>query len=124
MMARSGKDGWTEEDLNTLRREWRAGAMVMDMAAQLGRSEIAVRRAAVRLGLTRDPDATASRKVDHSTPRILQMWADGVPVEMIAAKVGKTARAVQLVAAYHKVRRPAWYLSAVRGKASAEQVAA
>jgi hypothetical protein len=66
----------------------------------------------------------ATRKADDTTPKVLEMWAAGVPVEVIAAEVGKSVRAVQLVAAYHKVRRPAWYLSAVRGKASAEQVAA
>jgi hypothetical protein len=65
----------------------------------------------------RDP-RLATRKADPSTPRILEMWADGVPVEVIAAEAGKTTRAVQLVAAYHKTRRPAWYLSAVRGKVS------
>jgi hypothetical protein len=66
----------------------------------------------------------ATRKADDTTPKVLEMWAAGVTVEVIAAEVGKSVRAVQLVAAYHKVRRPAWYLSAVRGKASAEQVAA
>lgn len=63
----------------------------------------------------------ATKKIDDTTPVVLEMWADGVPTEMIAAKVGKTVRAVQLVASYHKARRPAWYLSAVRGKASACQ---
>lgn len=58
----------------------------------------------------------ATKKPDPSTPRILEMWSNGVPVEVIAADVGKTTRAVQLVAAYHKTRRPAWYLSAIRGK--------
>ncbi len=66
----------------------------------------------------------ATKKIDETTPAVLQMWADGVPTDLIAAKVGKTERAIQLVAAYHKARRPAWYLSVVRGKASAEQVAA
>lgn len=60
----------------------------------------------------------ATKQIDPSTPVILEMWADGVPTDLIAAKVGKTVRAVQLVAAYHKTRRPAWYLSAIRGKVS------
>jgi hypothetical protein len=58
----------------------------------------------------------ATKKPDPTTPRILEMWAAGVPVEAIAAEVGKTTRAVQLLASYHKVRRPAWYLSMVRGR--------
>jgi hypothetical protein len=58
----------------------------------------------------------ATKKADDTTPVVLEMWADGVPVEVIAAEVGKSVRAVQLVAAYHKVRRPVWYLSAIRGR--------
>jgi hypothetical protein len=58
----------------------------------------------------------ATKKIDDTTPVVLEMWADGVPTDLIAAKVGKTVRAVQLVAAYHKARRPAWYLSAIRGR--------
>jgi hypothetical protein len=57
----------------------------------------------------------ATKKIDDTTPVVLAMWADGVPTDLIAAKVGKTARAVQLVAAYHKARRPAWYIKVVRG---------
>jgi hypothetical protein len=43
------------------------------------------------------------------------MWVDGIPVEVIAHKVNKTPQAVRLIAAYHKVKRPAWFLSAIRG---------
>jgi uncharacterized protein (DUF433 family) len=57
----------------------------------------------------------------HNTPAILAAWRDGTPTETIAADFGTTPRAVQLLAAYHKARRPAWYLSVVRGKASALQ---
>jgi hypothetical protein len=63
----------------------------------------------------------ATKTIDPTTPVVLEMWRDGAPAEVIAAKVGKTVRAVQLVASYHKVRRPDWYLSAVRGKVSALQ---
>lgn len=57
----------------------------------------------------------ATKKIDDTTPQVLTMWADGVPTDTIAAKVGKTPRAVQLVAAYHKTKRPAWYIKVVRG---------
>jgi hypothetical protein len=60
----------------------------------------------------------ATKKPDPTTPRILERWAAGVPAEAIAAEAGKTTRAVQLLASYHKVRRPAWYLSAIRGMTS------
>jgi hypothetical protein len=66
----------------------------------------------------------ATKKPDDTTPEILAMWRDGVPTDLIAAKVGKSVRAVQLLAAYHKARRPAWYLSAIRGKVGRERVAA
>lgn len=56
----------------------------------------------------------ATKKADPSTPQILKMWADGIPVEIIAEDVGKTPQAVRQVAAYHKVKRPAWYLSTTR----------
>jgi hypothetical protein len=56
----------------------------------------------------------ATKQIDPSTPVILEMWSDGVPTDLIAAKTGKTVRAVQLVAAYHKIRRPAWHISAMR----------
>jgi hypothetical protein len=64
----------------------------------------------------------ATKQIDPTTPVVLEMWADGVPTDQIAAKVGKTARAVQLVAAYHKARRPDWYIKVVRGRT--QQVAA
>jgi hypothetical protein len=69
----------------------------------------------------------ATRKADDTTPKVLEMWAAGVPVEAIAAEVGKTTRAVQLLAAYHKVRRPAGYVKRPAGYLAAmrtQQVAA
>lgn len=118
---RSGKDGWTEEALAALRSEWKAGTPVEAIAARLGRSVNAVRNAAARLCLQRGKASTASRTVNADTQIILDRWTAGVPVEVIAAEHGKTARSIQLLASYHKTRRPAWYLSAVRGGASAEQ---
>jgi hypothetical protein len=76
------------------------------------------------------PDKTQglkTKKIDPTTPRILELWAAGVPVEAIAAEVGKTTRAVQLLAAYHKVRRPAGYVKRPAGYLAAmrtQQVAA
>jgi hypothetical protein len=61
----------------------------------------------------------ATKKADPSTPQILRMWADGIPVEIIAEDVGKSLQAVRLVAAYHKVKRPAWYIKVVRGSTHA-----
>jgi hypothetical protein len=57
----------------------------------------------------------------ESTPAILDKWQAGVATEVIALQFGKSARAIQLLASYHKARRPAWYISDVRAKASALQ---
>jgi hypothetical protein len=61
-------------------------------------------------------DAPKTKQVDPNTPQILAMWTGGIPVEVIAHDLNKTTQAVRLIAAYHKVKRPAWYLSAIRGK--------
>jgi hypothetical protein len=60
----------------------------------------------------------ATKKADPSTPRILDMWVAGIPVEVIVAETGISANAVRIRAGNHKAKRPAWYLSAVRGKAT------
>lgn len=62
-------------------------------------------------------DAQKTKQIDPTTPQVLEMWSNGVPVEIIAHDVNKTPQAVRLIAAYHKTRRPAWFLSVVRGKA-------
>lgn len=66
----------------------------------------------------------ATKKIEPTTPQILTMWRDGVPVETIAEQFGKTPQAIRLLAAYHKARRPAWYLSAIRGRTQPQQVTA
>lgn len=104
MMARKGQDGWTEEHLALLRREWRAGASVRDIAATLGRTEVATRRAADRLGLKRQ--STASKKVSDEAPEILEAWKAGLSVRAIAEAHSKSEHAVVLMASYHKARRP------------------
>lgn len=61
------------------------------------------------------------KQLSDTTPVILAKWQDGVPTETIATQFGKSVRSIQLLASYHKARRPAWYLSDVRAKASALQ---
>jgi hypothetical protein len=122
-MARSGKDGWTEEDLATLRREFRSGTPIRDIANRLGRTEKGVVRCAERLFIKRPP-ARVRNIADPNTPLILDMWAAGIPVEVIATETGISPNAVRIRAGNHKAKRPAWYLSAIRGKANPQGVQA
>jgi hypothetical protein len=62
------------------------------------------------------------KQISATTPAILAKWQDGVPTETIAVQFGKSARSIQLLASYHKARRPAWYISDIRAKASALQL--
>jgi len=120
-MPRNGKDGWTEEHRAVVRREWKAGTTVTDLAAMLGRSDVAIRNAASRLGLqcSERNTAAATKRVGCDTPAILEMWRAGESAELIADKFNRTVRSIQVLASYHKVRRPAWYLSDVRAKIAA-----
>jgi hypothetical protein len=107
-MARNGQDGWTEEHLALLRREWRAGTPTADIATALGRTATAVKRKAEVMGLHRGANYRARTKViDPATPAILEDWKAGLSVKAIAAAHGKSEHAVVLMASYHRARRPA-----------------
>lgn len=107
-MARNGQDGWTEEQLTLLRREWRAGTPTADIAQTLGRTEKAVKRRADALKLRRATnDAYKTKEIDPSTPKILEAWKAGLSVRAIAEAHSKSENAVILLASYHRVRRPA-----------------
>lgn len=58
-----------------------------------------------------------TRPIDPQTPHILQMWTSGASVEAITAETGKPATLIRILVSYHKARRPAWYLAAVRANA-------
>ena len=105
-MARNGQDGWTEEQLTLLRREWRAGTPTADIAATLGRTATAVKRKAEALKIHRT-HAPKVKEIAPTTPAILEDWMAGLSVRAIAAAHGKSEHAVVLMASYHKARRPA-----------------
>lgn len=106
-MARNGKDGWTEEQLTLLRREWRAGTPTADLAATLGRTATAVKRKAEALGLHRGVNySTKTKEIDPATPEILEAWKAGLSVRAIAEAHSKSEHAVVLLASYHRARRP------------------
>jgi hypothetical protein len=69
-------------------------------------------------------DGQKTKKIDPSTPQVLTMWAAGIPVEVIATETGISPNAVRIRAGNHKAKRPAWYLSAIRGKANPQGVQA
>jgi hypothetical protein len=107
MMARKGQDGWTEEQLTLLRREWRAGTSVADLATTLGRTATAVKRKADGLKLRRGASyAQKTREIDPKTPAVLEAWRAGLSVRAIAAAHSKSEHAVVLMASYHRARRP------------------
>lgn len=106
-MARNGQDGWTEEQLALLRREWRAGTSVADLAATLGRTATAVKRKADVLKLRRSATyVTKTKDIDPATPEILEAWKAGLSVRAIAEAHSKSEHAVILLASYHNARRP------------------
>lgn len=104
-MARNGQDGWTEEHLALLRREWRAGTPTADIAHTLGRTATAVKRRAEALKIHRGA-TRKTKEIDPSTPEILEAWKAGLSVRAIAEAHSKSEHAVILLASYHKARRP------------------
>jgi hypothetical protein len=105
-MARNGQDGWTEEQLALLRREWRAGTSAADLATTLGRTAIAVKRKADGLKLKRGASSRKTKEIDPATPEILEAWKAGLSVRAIAEAHSKSEHAVILLASYHRARRP------------------
>lgn len=106
-MARKGQDGWTEEQLALLRREWRAGTSVADLATTLGRTATAVKRKADGLKLRRGANyEQKAKEIDPKTPEILEAWQAGLSVRAIAEAHSKSEHAVILLASYHRARRP------------------
>jgi hypothetical protein len=117
-MARNGKDGWTEEALDVLRAEWPAGTPVEILAERFSRPACAVRRAANRIGLKRSAESIGynTNPAKATTPEILKLWTDGVPVDAIAVKYAIVPQTVRAMASRYGAKRPAWYTSAVRGR--------
>lgn len=54
------------------------------------------------------------------TKLLADLWRNGVPTPDIAAQVGRSERAVGLKAAQVNARRPRWFLTLIRGNATAE----
>jgi hypothetical protein len=123
-MARNGQDGWTEEQLAILRREWRAGTPTADIATTLNRTATAVKRKAEALKIHRGANYTRTvKQIDAATPEVLDGWKAGLSVKAIAAAHGKSEHAVVLMASYHKARRPAGHKREQRSAGSNQSAA-
>jgi hypothetical protein len=62
-----------------------------------------------------NPKMATSVMLDD-TQALLDAWQAGVPIEVLVQQFCLTPQAIRCRAAWHKVKRPAWFLSAIRGR--------
>lgn len=88
---------WAPHQDEVLRRMWREGVYLKDIAAAIGVSFSAVYRRSCKLRLGIHPKSTRKRTMNHKTKaRILRMRADGAQLFEMARATGFSGSAISL----------------------------
>lgn len=84
---------WTDRDVTILRALAAKKLSAPEIAKQMGRTEIAIRRAAVKFGVELPSRRAEWKPEDLETLR--RLAADNLPVSLIVKQMGRTENAIR-----------------------------